>query len=196
MHTDTDSRPDDNTSVPTYNTQVQLTYLFYDTKFHKLLHDVLHITVPDGDDTAEFTDDPDILGYLYSNELRHIFGNTAADGERTTIADDVWSTEQCETLFQLVAACPQLSECIDSLTTKSSLASMLFIGLTPASESNINNNNQADRLAEKRRHVFPILFSYDLLFFTHLCVCDLLHNSYVVTPDHLRALRDAIREFI
>ena len=48
---------------------------------------------------------------------------------------------------------------------------------------------------EMRRSVLPLLFSYDLLFFTHICLRDLFVDGDI-KPLHLETLCDAIREYI
>ena len=80
-----------------------------------------------------------------------------------------------------------LSKCLDLLTTKpTALPMMMCEGGT--------SSNSLDEVAN-RRNVLPLLFSYDLLFFTHRCICDLLVSGEI-KPMYLDTLCDAIHEYI
>ena len=55
--------------------------------------------------------------------------------------------------------------------------------------------SQQDEKEEIYKKIFPILFSYDLLFFTHRCLNDLCVIKGIKN-DHLQELIEAIEKFL
>ena len=109
-------------------------------------------------------------------EIRHIFN--IDDSE---IDNEI--SKRCMQLFDIVNNSP-LSNCIDVLIEKPSIL-----------QSPLNNTNTLTTKNDIRHHIFPLLFSYDLLFFTHLCLCDLFVDG-VIKPIHIETLYDAINRYI
>ena len=152
-----------------------ITYIFYDTKYTDFLREKLNIVVSNTA-ISEFKNDYEVLNILYTNELEHIFDSAGTDEV----------TSKCMEMFDLINA-SSLSTCLDLLTSRpSALPMMMCQGGTSSNSSDENAN---------RRNVLPILFSYDLLFFTHRCICDLLLSGEI-KPMYLDTLCDAIREYI
>jgi len=164
-----------------YNIDTTISYLFYDTKFDSLLLDNLNICVPRRDEN-EFDNDYDMTNYLYGVELNNLFGNTGLDGlARSDETDYTLDSEKYMRLFEVMDASP-LSDCMDLLATQKTLSPILFMAGTTS-------------ILDNRRTIFPILFSYDLLFFTHTCLCDIFRDGEV-KPLHINALCAAIREYV
>ena len=155
-----------------YNIDTTLSYLFYDTKFDSLLLDKLNMHVP-RDEAYEFDNDYDITNYLYSVELNNLFGLDETD--------DTLESEKYMRLFDVMDASP-LSGCMDLLATQKTVTPILMMA-------------GASSILDNRRTVLPILFSYDLLFFTHICLCDFFRDG-VIKPLHIEALCHAIREYV
>ena len=152
-----------------------ITYIFYDTKYTDFLHEKLNIVISN-DAISEFKNDYELLNILYTKELEHIFDSSETDEV----------TNKCMEMFDMINA-SSLSKCLDLLTTKpTTLPMMMCEGGT--------SSNSLDEVAN-RRNVLPLLFSYDLLFFTHRCICDLLVSGEI-KPMYLDTLCDAIHEYI
>lgn len=158
-----------------YNSDACITYVFYDTKYNTILHDKLNIVISQ-DAISEFKDDYDVIQVLYMREIRHIFN--IDDSE---IDNEI--SKRCMQLFDILDN-SSLSKCIDVLIEKPSIL-----------QSPLNNSNTLTSQNDIRHNIFPILFSYDLLFFTHLCLRDLFVDG-VIKPIHIETLYEAIHTYI
>jgi len=157
-----------------YNTDAGVTYVFYNTKYNTILHDRLNIIIPE-ETISEFKDDYDVIQVLYARELQHIFNIDNSEIEEIT--------KKCMQIFNIVNN-SSLSTCIDLLLEK------------PCNlHTVLNNSNTLSNVNDMRRDIFPILFSYDLLFFTHLCLRDLFIYGDI-KPMHIETLCDAIHKYI
>jgi hypothetical protein len=125
------------------------------------------------DEPYEFDNDYDITNYLYGVELNNLFGLDETD--------DTLESEKYTRLFDVMDASP-LSGCMDLLATQKTMTPILMMA-------------GASSILDNRRTVLPILFSYDLLFFTHICLCDFFRDGEIKSL-HIEALCDAIREYV
>lgn len=163
-----------------YATSTAITYVFYDTKYKKLLRSNLNIVVSH-DAVSEFENDYDVINVLYTKELIQIF-NSKDEEEVST---------RCMELFDMIND-SQLSRCLELLTTCPAATQLILTN--NVSVDDISNPENVSSI-DIHRSVLPILFSYDLLFFTHICMCDLFSTGEI-NPLHLNTLCDAIREYI
>lgn len=164
-----------------YVTDTAITYVFYDTKYKSLLNSKLNIAISP-DIVEDFENDYDVINVLYANELNQIF-NSKNEEEIST---------RCIELFDMINN-SQLSSCLELLSRSPSLAHLILTNNVPS--DNVSNLDNGEPSIDTHRRVLPILFSYDLLFFTHLCMCDLFQLGEVNSL-HLNTLCDAIREYI
>lgn len=164
-----------------YVTSAGLTYVFYDTKYKTLLQTNLNIVISN-DAIDEFKNDYEVINVLYTKELNQIF-NSKDEEEVST---------RCMELFDIINN-SQLSSCLELLTTRPTAAQLMLIN--NVSVDDISNLENVESSIDIHRSVLPILFSYDLLFFTHICMCDLFSRGEINTL-HLNTLCDAIREYI
>jgi hypothetical protein len=153
-----------------YNSNAEITYVFYDTKYNTILREKLNIVVS-RDAVAEFENDVDVINILFMNEMLLILGVSGIDDIAT----------RCMEMFDMINE-SSLSTCLDLLATRPAAGPIALIPL-------IDDTNTM------RQRVFPILFSYDLLFFTHICLRDLFVDGSI-KPLHLETLCEAIREYI
>ena len=176
-----------------YITTAGITYVFYDTKYNTILRENLNIVVSH-EAIAEFENDFEVINVLYTKELKQIFEASCEDEVAT----------RCMELFDTINA-STLSICLELLTTRpAALQLLLSTNVTsdetpdPAnagcSTDPANAGCSTDPI-EMRRSVLPLLFSYDLLFFTHICMGDLFIKGDIDTL-HLDTLCDAIRKYI
>ena len=176
-----------------YITTAGITYVFYDTKYNTILRENLNIVVS-REAIAEFENDFEVINVLYTKELKQIFEASCEDEVAT----------RCMELFDTINA-STLSICLELLTTRpAALQLLLSTNVTsdetpdPAnagcSTDPANAGCSTDPI-EMRRSVLPLLFSYDLLFFTHICMGDLFIKGEIDTL-HLDTLCDAIRKYI
>jgi hypothetical protein len=170
-----DNKDNNASTSVNYNSDACITYVFYDTKYNTTLRDKLNIVISQ-DAISEFKDDYDVIQVLYMREIRHIFN--IDDSE---IDNEI--TKRCMQLFDIVDN-SSLSKCIDVLVEKPSIL-----------QSPLNNSNTLTTQNDIRHNIFPILFSYDLLFFTHLCLRDLFVDG-VIKPIHIETLYEAIHRYI
>ena len=167
-----------------YVTSAGITYVFYDTKYKKILQSNLNIVVS-RDVIAEFENDYDVINVLYTKELNQIF-NSKDEEEVST---------RCMELFDMIYN-SQLSSCLELLSTRPAATQLILINkVDKVSSDDISNLESVELPIDIHRRVLPILFSYDLLFFTHICMCDLFSKGEINTL-HLNTLCDAIREYI
>jgi len=157
-----------------YNSNAEITYVFYDTKYNTILREKLHIVIS-RDAVAEFENEFDVINVLYANELRHILDVSGID-ELAARSDEI--ATRCMEMFDIINESP-LSTCLELLTTRPSMEPFFLID---------------DNTPITPNDVYPILFSYDLLFFTHLCLRDLFVDGNI-KPLHLETLFEAIREY-
>jgi hypothetical protein len=164
-----------------YNSNAEITYVFYDTKYTTILRDKLHIVIS-REVVAEFENDYDVIHVLFANEMLQIL-DVAGQAEQPDFVgiddrSDAIAYRFME-MFDMINESP-LSTCLELLMTRPSAVSSLLAHfdapITP-------------------RDVYPFLFSYDLLFFTHICLRDLFVDGDI-KPLHLETLCDAIREYI
>jgi len=161
-----------------YITSAGITYVFYDTKYKTILRESLNIVVS-CEAVADFENDFEVINVLYRNELKQIF--------EASCEDEV--ALRCMELFDMMNNSP-LARCLDLLTTRPHALQMIL-----STNETSDETPETPDTTDMRRLVLPLLFSYDLLFFTHICVCDLL-NKGEITSLHLDTLCDAIREYI
>ena len=154
-----------------YNHDTILTYVFYDTKFSGFLESLgLHISNDDA--IAEFKNAYDVINVLYSNECCGTFKIKHPSELESKCVDTLFSK-----LHNIV-----LHECLEILKTKKSC-----IGLYSESDS-------TDVI---HRRIFPLLFSYDLFFFTHICIRSFIKNNQSgFINDDVTMLIAAINEFM
>jgi hypothetical protein len=157
--------------APFYNANSIITYVFYDTNFTKYL-EKMNLFISDID-TKEFENNYDITNTLYSTELSYIFN--------LKNPDDISSV--CHSMFNPIKN-SILNECLYLLVEEQTKQ-------TGALSLVINACNSKD---EKLKAVFPLLFSYDFLFFTHICIKDLLINGYI-DVSKIDLLKQVIIEF-
>jgi hypothetical protein len=134
-----------------YNHDAILTYVFYDTKFKELLES-LGLLVSNDDAIDEFKNDYDVINILYSNECCGLFNIKHPNELESACIDILFSKLHNITIH----------ECLEILKTKKSC-----IGL-------YNNSDSIDVI---HRRIFPLLFSYDLLFFTHIYIRSFIQNK-------------------
>jgi len=173
---DASTRPCKNTPLSfEYNSNAEVTYVFYDTKYKTILREKLNIVVS-RDVVAEFENDFDVIHVLFANEMLQILDVAGIDDPPTR--SDAIASRFME-MFDVINESP-LSTCLELLMTRPSAVSSLLAHfdapITP-------------------HDVYPFLFSYDLLFFTHICLRDLFVDGDI-KPLHLETLCDAIREYI
>jgi hypothetical protein len=163
------------TSTIKYNSNAEITYVFYDTKYIDILRNNLNIVVS-RDTVGEFENDFDVINVLYARELEYVLDISGIDNIAT----------RCMELFEVINK-SSLSTCLDMLASRPQMLPIVLTGdTTPSSTDSVNIT---------RGGVLPMLFSYDLLFFTHICLRDLF-NDGDIKPEHLETLCDAIREYI
>jgi len=184
--TDANTLPCKNTPLSfEYNSNAEVTYVFYDTKYNTILREKLNIVVS-RDVVAEFENDYDVIHVLFANEMLQILDVVGIDDPPTR--SDAIASRLME-MFDMINESP-LSTCLELLTTRPSVAPIVFsddiasLSLSPCPS-----------MDTPRYGVYPLLFSYDLLFFTHICLRDLFVDGDI-KPFHLETLCDAIREYI
>ena len=188
-HIDTDTLHCNRTPLSfEYNSSAEITYVFYDTKYKTILREKLNIVIA-RDVIAEFENDYDVIHVLFANEMLHVLDvdGQAEQPEIVGIDDpptrsDAIASRLME-MFDIINESP-LSTCLELLTTRPSAVQP--IELIPPLIDDANT---------MRRRVYPFLFTYDLLFFTHICLRDLFVDGDI-KPLHLETLCDAIREYI
>jgi len=167
-----------------YITTAGITYVFYDTKYNTILRENLNIVVS-REAIAEFENDFEVINVLYTTELKQIFEASCEDEVAT----------RCMELFDTINA-STLSICLELLTTRpAALQLLLSTNVTSDETPDPANAGCSTDPIEMRRSVLPLLFSYDLLFFTHICMGDLFIKGEIDTL-HLDTLCDAIRKYI
>ena len=164
-----------------YVTNAGITYVFYDTKYKNLLKSNLDIVIS-GEVIEEFENDYEVINVLYTKELNQIFNSK----------DEEETSTRCMELFDMINNSP-LSTCLELLTTRPTSERLMTINRLSSDYRGDTENLFCS--IDMRRNVLPILFSYDLLFFTHICMCDLLTKGDI-NPLHLNTLCDAIQEYI
>ena len=187
-HLDTNTLPCTTTPLGfEYNSNTEITYVFYDTKYANILREKLNIVIS-RDVVAEFENDYDVIGALYMKELEQVFGVHGIDELCKR------HSEMLDSDMDLIAS---FSTCLDLASTKAALP--MFTVVLPTLLDTADTKDDADIINSfnhnKRRATFSILFSYDLFFFTHLCLRDLFSTGDI-KPLHLEMLCDAIREYI
>jgi len=158
-----------------YNSNAEITYVFYDTKYTNILREKLNIVISH-DVVAEFENDYDVIHVLFANEMLQILDVAGIDDPADR--SDAIASRFME-MFDMINESP-LSTCLELLMTRPSAVSSLLAHfdapITP-------------------HDVYPFLFSYDLLYFTHICLRDLFVDGNI-KPLHLETLCDAIRKYI
>jgi len=165
-----------------YNSNAEVTYVFYDTKYKTILREKLNIVVS-RDVVAEFENDYDVIHVLFANEMLQILDVAGIDDPPTR--SDAIASRFME-MFDVINESP-LSTCLELLLTRPSVAPITFSDDIALFEIPSMNT--------PRYGVYPLLFSYDLLFFTHICLRDLFVDGDI-KPLHLETLCDAIRKYI
>jgi hypothetical protein len=186
--TDANTSPCNNAPLSfKYNSNAEITYVFYDTKYNTILREKLNIVIS-RDAIAEFENDYDVIHVLFANELLQILdiaGQPVGIDDPPTRSDVIDS--RLTEMFDMINESP-LSTCLELLTTRPSVAPIIF-------SNDIASLSPCPSMDTSRRGVYPLLFSYDLLFFTHICLRDLFVDGDI-KPLHLETLCDAIREYI
>ncbi len=185
--TDASTPPRKNTPLSfEYNSNAEVTYVFYDTKYKNILREKLNIVVS-RDVVAEFENDYDVIHVLFANEMLQILDVAGIDDPPTR--SDAIASRFME-MFDVINESP-LSTCLELLTTRPSVAPITFSDV----RDDIAALLPCPYIDTPRRGVYPLLFSYDLLFFTHICLRDLFVDGDI-KPLHLETLCDAIRKYI
>ena len=154
-----------------YNHDAILTYVFYDTKFTKFL-EALGLSTSNDDAIGEFKNDYDVISVLYTNECCGIFGIKHPKDIANKCIDTLFSK-----LHNII-----MHECLEILKTKKSC-----IGLY----------SDSDSTDVVHRNIFPLLFSYDLFFFTHICIRGFIKNNQTgLNEEDVTMLITAINEFM
>ena len=174
--TDANTLPCKNTPLSfEYNSNAEVTYVFYDAKYTTILREKLNIVIS-RDVVAEFENDYDVIHVLFANEMLQILDVAGIDDPADR--SDAIASRFME-MFDMINESP-LSTCLGLLMTRPSAVSSLLAHfdapITP-------------------HDVYPFLFSYDLLFFTHICLRDLFVDGNI-KPLHLETLCDAILKYI
>jgi hypothetical protein len=156
-----------------YNIDFIFTYLYYDTKFTPLLEKMGLLLSTDI--IAEFKDDYDVLNELYRREYCQLLGMDATQGSDTL---SILETHLDALYSQLIQT--EMADVLKLLLTKK-VCDGLF-----------SNHDSVER---QYRGIFPLLFSYDLLFFTHLCICSCI-DSDSIPKEHLELLYSAIDKYM
>jgi hypothetical protein len=181
---DTNTLPCKNTQLSfEYNSNAEVTYVFYDTKYTNLLREKLNIVIS-RDVVAEFENDYDVIHVLFANEMLQILDVVGIDDidDRSDA-----TTSRLMEMFDMINESP-LSTCLELLTTRPSAVPFSF-------SDDIASLSPCPSIDTPRHRAYPLLFSYDLLFFTHICLRDLFVDGDI-KPLHLETLCDAIREYI
>jgi hypothetical protein len=182
--TDASTPPCKNTPLSfEYNSNAEVTYVFYDTKYNTILREKLNIVVS-RDVVAEFENDYDVIHVLFANEMLQILDISGIDDPADR--SDAIASRFME-MFDMIDESP-LSTCLELLTTRPSAVPFSF-------RDDIAVLSPCPSIDTPRHGVYPLLFSYDLLFFTHICLRDLFVDGKI-KPLHLETLCDAIREYI
>ena len=154
-----------------YNHDTILTYVFYDTKFSSFLES-LGLLISNEDAIGDFKNDYDVINVLYSNECCGTFKIKHPNELESKCVDTLFSR-----LHNIV-----LHECLEILKTKKSC-----IGLY----------RESDTTDVVHRRIFPLLFSYDLFFFTHICIRGFIKNNQSgLNNDEVTMLITAINKFM
>lgn len=175
-----------------YNSNAEITYVFYDTKYKNILREKLNIVIS-RDVVAEFENDYDVIHVLFANEMLQILDlvGQAEQPDFVRIDDPPTQSDAIASrfmeMFDMIDESP-LSTCLELLTTRPSAVPFSF-------RDDIASLSPCPYIDTPRRGVYPLLFSYDLLFFTHICLRDLFVDGDI-KPLHLETLCDAIREYI
>lgn len=194
--TDASTPPCKNTPLSfEYKSNAEITYVFYDTKYKNILREKLNIVVS-RDVVAEFENDYDVIHVLFANEMLQIL-DLAGQAEQSDFVgiddpptrSDAIASRFME-MFDIINESP-LSTCLELLLTRPSVAPITFSDV----RDDIAALLPCPYIDTPRRGVYPLLFSYDLLFFTHICLRDLFVDGDI-KPLHLETLCDAIREYI
>lgn len=163
------------TRTNNYNSNAEITYVFYDTKYNDILRDKLNISVS-REAVGEFENDFDVINVLYARELEYVLDISGIDN----------IASRCMELFEVINN-SSLSTCLDLISSRPQvLPIVLTHNTTLPSSYSINIT---------RGKVLPMLFSYDLLFFTHICLRDLFVDGDI-KPEHLETLCEAIRKYV
>jgi len=182
--TDANTLPCKNTPLSfEYNSNAEVTYVFYDTKYNTILREKLNIVVS-RDVVAEFENDYDVIHVLFANEMLQILDVAGIDDPADR--SDAIASRFME-MFDMIDESP-LSTCLELLTTRPSAVPFSF-------SDDIASLSPCPSIDTPRHRAYPLLFSYDLLFFTHICLRDLFVDGDI-KPFHLETLCDAIREYI
>jgi hypothetical protein len=156
-----------------YNIDFIFTYLYYDTKFTPLLEKMGLLLSTDI--ISEFKDDYDVLNELYRREYCQLLGMDATQGSDTL---SILETRLDALYSQLIQT--EMTDVLKLLQTKK-VCDGLF--------------SKHDSFERQYRGIFPLLFSYDLLFFTHLCICSCI-DSDSIPKEHLELLYLAIDKYM
>ena len=148
-----------------YNKNCILTYPFYDSRFDSLLEDIgLNI---DKNIVNEHLNDDLILDILYKNEISAVLNGKNCGSLDFTIIDDVYNDPK-QTPFL---------ECINLLNAKKDKLQLSAI---------IDTSREPD--------IFPLFFSYDLFFITHMCINE-LYTTGNIESKTISALKAGIELF-
>lgn len=165
---------DFNIEHATYNYEMIVTYAYYDSKFKRFIRD-LEIDVPEKL-TAEFWNDEDILEYLFKTELCSAF---YTDLDNMKILGDLY-----DDLFDKIKNTP-LFDCLVEFSQKEACIKHIISFM-----DDTENANEETTL----KNIFPYFFSYDLLFFTHMCLKE-IYLSGTVNDNTLRVFKNVMQHF-
>ena len=163
-----------------YETNSFLTYIFYDIKFQPF---VIKMGVRISKELVEdFQDDANILDYLYKSELATTFQienieNIAFD--KYDIIRNVFTTTTMQRCIELLRSSNLFSHVLENNITH---------GDTTYDESSFNHYSQISPVS-------PIFFSYDIFFFTHLCIQDFARTGEI-SKEREDLLIQAIRDLL
>lgn len=164
-----------------YETNSFLTYIFYDTKFQPFVNKMgVRISK---ELVEDFQDDTNILDYLYKSELATTFQienieNIAFD--KYDILRNVFATTTMQRCIELLRSSNLFSHVLEN--------NNITHGDTKIDESSFN-------LYSHISPVSPIFFSYDIFFFTHLCIQDFVRTGEI-SKEREELLIQAIRDLL
>lgn len=164
-----------------YETNSFLTYIFYDVKFQPF---VTKMGVRISKELVEdFQDDANILDYLYKSELATTFQiedieNIAFD--KYDIIRNVFTTNAMQRCIELLRSSNLFSHVLEN--------NNITLGDTNADESSFNAYSHISPIS-------PIFFSYDIFFFTHLCIQDFAKTGEI-SKEREELLTQAIRDLL
>lgn len=151
-----------------YKHNTTLTYPYYDTKFSTTLKEC-GLPVYD-EHTKEFENDYDVINFLYTSEICHIFG-----------VENVEDICKCiDNIYNIMITSADVKEVLNKLMNCKSCIGMY---------------SQEDDTEQTYKKLFPVLFSYDMLFFTHNCINDICLTGSI-QPEHMKQWINAIETFL